>query len=189
MSSATPDAAQRYKMTLSEMVALLQDLVRVRPGQNYIKVEYLAAVHIYMGTANPYTLISTFIHNTFPYWNQVLDKDESFFVDNLLKLIPNEHQQIVQGIPALIVSLQPDEKVRVWMFVTALVKISLSYVHEQRVPTWSNGSKRYATPAYTGRSFDVPQADGSVDQVMERKIPLAQLAHSFEVALVWPAPN
>lgn len=89
-------------------------------------------------------LIENFIRKSYPFWNQIKERDLNFFVDNadeifMLKDSPLTNKNLFSE---LFTSVNDEGKAliseefleSVWNNFTANVKISLKYIHENRKP-------------------------------------------------------
>jgi hypothetical protein len=169
------------------MIGLIQEIVVEKHprGETTLAPLSVNIASAYIQSVSPYTLISKFIHETYPHWDQIKDKNTEFFVRNMLSLVPSNYHSYLSGLPELFLSMDDYEKKDMWIFIDSLVKISISYVHEQRDPTLVDGAKRYKTKAYTGREFIVNNKAGESVTVREHNIPLNRWAKSFDVILSW----
>jgi hypothetical protein len=93
--------------------------------------------------------ISEFIKNSYPHWDNIAKKEESFINEGLIKtMFPNSESSDVSSVLPLLSS--PDmveEKDNAWVKITSLVKISIFYVYLQRSPIVL-GQQNYRNPSF-----------------------------------------
>ena len=184
-SFTNPDPAHRYKITFLELVDLLSSILAEMPNPP-ISPQMLPFVKTFFEGSSPYDMIGKFVHSTSPHWDQIKEKKQDFFAENMLSLVPQSYHSYLTRLPELFAGLDQPKREDIWIYVHTMVKISIHYVHEQRQPAWIGDAKRYSNRAYTGRTFQIPSADGGTTEVQEKNIPLAKWARLFEVTMVWP---
>ena len=105
-----------------------------------------------IGAYDPHGLIQGFIENSHEIcWDAIKVRDETFFVENvgtIFKYLPTQEVNLfkdlyttkdVTGKTVISEAL----KEQIWRLFDAMIKISIKYVHNNRVPYEYNGVKGY----------------------------------------------
>lgn len=94
------------------------------------------------GKENPHNLINLFINNSHALcWNKIKERDEKFFLENVNKIfsiLPAESVNIFKDLFLTVddngVNVVSDNlKNELWGLFDAMIKISIKYIHKQRI--------------------------------------------------------
>lgn len=93
--------------------------------------------------------ITEFIKNSYPHWDNIAKKEETFINEGLIKtMFPNaESSDISAVLPLLSNDSMVDAKNNAWLKITSLVRISIFYVYLQRGPIVL-GEENYRNPSF-----------------------------------------
>ncbi len=192
------DAASRYKICFLQFIGVIKNIIAkysaMKPPKTTINPAMIGLAHIAISTKSQYDMISSFIHNTYPHWDKISEEKVQFFIDNSLTNtlgVDPAYHQYLSGFPELFTNnvLDKYEIQDMWVFIKSLIRISISYIHEQRIPALVDGSKRYSNHLYTGREFNIKIKDGPPAEyttVTERNIKLVKYRKMFKVTFKWP---
>jgi hypothetical protein len=135
------------------LINVLNDAGRERVVDDADPVMLRAALLYFEHGADPEEIIDAFITYTYPYWKQILEKDETFFLEHADSLFHKKSSsekevnvdrlKMTSVFKALLTArkkqggglwLSPDKRAHIWKIVQSLVKISLHHVSESRKP-------------------------------------------------------
>lgn len=148
-----PSADIRFSQTVSGLAGIIQDIVYRLEEQKILDNDTITSgsISIYKEGLNLLastvdgrrTLIKTFIEHSYSSWGKIHDRDTKYFI--------TDAKDVFKGLPLNIVAefckmfvitdskgksiVNDNETASLFDYFASLVKISIKYIHEQRVPT------------------------------------------------------
>jgi len=152
MSTQQVSQPDKFRKTFSElfdvMVIIISDLNTA--GKTTLNVNNVNLVKEFMMALDKNYLITTFINNSNEYWDNILNKNDEFFVNNSQKVFGsysdmpefNALKVIFHKNKDGVSLVDEDTKDAVRDYLYALIKISIVHVFNSREPkVEKNGSK------------------------------------------------
>lgn len=156
MSLPPPDV--RFRDNTIALAYYCRDIIvdAYQSGYTTIQPAYInLGIVILENEYSPDMLINNFINYSYPSWNQILIKDEDFFDKNIFTVFKKWSKEVVNMFRELFYTKKSDgsslisqeQKEYIWKVFHTLVKISLHYIHESRLPKrMPDGSIVYSNP-------------------------------------------
>lgn len=93
----------------------------------------------------PNLVIDYFIQYSYPYWDNILEKDKSFFIEHSDTIFNGLPEDKIKQIENLFVEDQISEEnlKGLWKFSESLVKIAIKHIHKRRGPINVEGVIKY----------------------------------------------
>lgn len=149
-----PPIEIRFKENLVGLITYVKDLIeRIHNYQKTgISPDILVIVSSIIQGHDSHDTITLFIKHSYPYWSQICNKEEIFFVENCSKVFKSLPMQHVDAFRVLIETkdsqgnnvISNPEKEQLWEYFHMLVKGSIKYIHQQRKPGWETVNGRYS---------------------------------------------
>lgn len=103
---------------------------------------------------DPDAVLERFINQSYPYWEQVRAKDETFFAERLHEVFQLTDASTADQFRALLGARRADgshvvsteQREYIWKVLHSLVKIALHHVSEARGPSLRDGALVYKDP-------------------------------------------
>jgi hypothetical protein len=94
-------------------------------------------------------IIHNFINNTHKYWNDILDKNYQYFIDNSDILFSttinnNPYSSFLTQIKQLFIDnlIDQDDMYYIWDHLHSLIRLSIYFIHYNRDPHYNTENKR-----------------------------------------------
>ena len=144
-----------------------------------------SAIHI----INDESLITGFIHKTYPYWDKIIEKSKQYLCDYgetilhqyVTKEILNLYNINFSAYAGLLNDdvINQDDQNLLWDYLQSMVRISINHIHQQRSPTINSEGKKHYSSKYM---VAVPNpSDNKNDMVIKLK----KYAKLFDITLLW----
>lgn len=142
----TPPPTERFHKTVVELSSLIADLIQEIYDDGFKQIDPLIvrfAGSIIAGY-NKVELINTFIDHSYMHWDQILIRDDRFFLENAGQIFAGLPMSNINAFKTLfeakksdgsaLISL--DDKSEIWDFFHSLIRISHHHLHEtqRRIP-------------------------------------------------------
>jgi len=159
-SQMTPE--DRLRDNISGLIDLCRDIIvdAEKKGFTTINVGLVDIASATLSQWNATNLIGDFIKNSHIYWEQIRCRDEEFFQSNLAIIFANVPLIDMPVVARLFHAVDPksgellvplDDREAVWDFLTAMVKICIRYIHDERKPCIHKVGEKYQ--AFYQRKF------------------------------------
>ena len=145
----------RFMITLDEFFEFIQSCVsELNDNKNVISKFDINIINIVKTAINKKDkdeILLTFINNTYPYWDQIQQKKDDFFVTNSNDIFGEYVTFKEFNVLKLVFTngvLDKEIKDIMWTYLNALIKISIKHICSQRELTIeknSSGSKKLLT--------------------------------------------
>lgn len=170
-----PSDEERFSRNIIDVVRVIKELITIcySEGKTLIKPSLITLAQAALESYDKNALIENFISFSFKFWDQILNKEDRFFIDN--------SESIFAGLPVNHVNafrelfevkedgkciITDDEKNCVFLYFISFVKISLHYIHKKREPVivikndkkiklWKNKYKSEIRLVHYAKLFDV----------------------------------
>ena len=139
-----PTPQDRFHENMIGLGELIYELISESSRKGYHSVEpsLVKFVINYVGDKDKVETIEKFIEGSKDVWDQIINREETFFASNTAKLFPDLPPSAVNPVALLLVKKQENEvdviakedKEAIWTFLDCLVKICIKYIHIKRVP-------------------------------------------------------
>ena len=139
-----PNEEERLSGNIVDLTNLIYELIGICHKAGKTKIEP-ALIMLASGIIEAYDktkIIENFIYYSVDFWDQISQRDESFFGENCAKVfcdLPKDHVGAfkelfeatdIEGNPIII----QDDKNAIWDFFDSLIKICIKYIHRVRGP-------------------------------------------------------
>ena len=163
-TSAPGDQAppeERLRDNIKGLIDLCRDIITdaQQKGFGGINVGLIDVAAMTLSKWNQTELINDFIDKSHMYWEKIRLREETFFRDNMATIFGNVPLIDMGAVAGLFdathqgVALVPrDDRDAVWDFLTAMVKICIKYIHNERKPCVHKTDKGYQ-PFYRRKFF------------------------------------
>lgn len=126
---------------MSEMIIDLIDSVQ-KQGHPTISPVMVKLGVAFILSKNPIDIIQNFINRSYPHWNEILSRDETFFVKHANSIFGDVPSDSVDAFKELFTLrddneefvVNKDDREAIWEYFDSLIKISIKYIHENRGP-------------------------------------------------------
>lgn len=159
-----PPEEKRFIANVLDLVALGHELISDcwDKGIKDINPQWIAIAENYLEGYNPVELIETFIKHSYPYWDQIKNHEEQFFIDNAHVIFGNLpiDTSNINAFKLIFTATDSngndvviqEDRDAIWTITESLVKICIKYIHRVR------GVKLVQTkdglrPAYINKNF------------------------------------
>lgn len=157
----------KFKQTLTELFGAMEIVIGDlnMAGKTSLTVDNVTLVRVFVMGMDKGHLTNKFIENSEPYWDNILNKEDDFFVNNSAQIFGKYASapefnalKVIFGKNKDGVGLVDDQtKDDVRDFLNSLVKISIVHIFNSRVPkVEKNGSK--VSISY-GKKTEYPNID------------------------------
>lgn len=140
-SENIPPEEIRFKDNVTGLIEFVHELISqcFDEGKTTIDPNLIQIAANFVGSFDSNILIKHFIKKSYKYWDNVLDKEESFFRDNCADVFGDLPMKEVNAFQDLFNSegdpiINQDDKDYIWEYFNSLIKISIKYVHKERGP-------------------------------------------------------
>lgn len=141
----TKSPAERFHENMGDLCDFIYDLVdrTYKAGYREIDPQMITmASNVLSSYEDKKTIIEKFIKGSHGYWNNLLEKDETFMIKNamvLFSFLPNKYVQMFQNIftvkdPQGNFIVDEIDRLTIWTFIHSFVKISICHIHECQEP-------------------------------------------------------
>lgn len=128
---------------VEQLSSMMKDYADDKETNNKIEM-YHSVINVLNEENEIDKLINNFIKNSYPYWKQILSKDERFFIDNCDKIFGNLDNITITKIKNLFKDeiIKEEDKEIIWEYLKILINISCKYVHHKRGPKIKDDGKK-----------------------------------------------
>jgi hypothetical protein len=139
-----PPPEERFKDNSISLIEFVQEIC-IDIGENGVQItneKHIEFLKCLINRFNEKELIEGFISSSYPYWDIILEKNKSFFIDGIDKIfsfLPINDTKIFYTI------FSEDSKVNnligaedtttFWDYLQSIVTICIKYIHVQRLPS------------------------------------------------------
>ena len=138
--TTVPSEEERFRQNISDFTMLIRELLEdcSRRGKTNIDPNIITVASAFIESYDPKTLLTNFVHYSYPYWDKISKHEEAFFRENcadVFKDIPMDH---INAFKELFSEdeqvISDDDKDAMWDYFDSFVKICIKYIHRQRGP-------------------------------------------------------
>jgi len=141
VTTPPPPEEERFRQNISDFTMLVRELLEdcSKRGTTTMDPNIIMVASAFMESYDPKTLLTNFVHYSYPYWDKISKREEVFFRENcadVFKDIPMNHINTFkelfndEGDPVI----TDDDKEALWDYFDSFVKICIKYIHRQRGP-------------------------------------------------------
>jgi len=137
-----PPPKERFKNTIIGLSSFCKELCEdLRKKKYNIDTTLVSFAGLYLAQMDDFELIDNFILKSHPYWKEIKEHDENFFINHSDTIfdLPKDQLSIFTDFFLLkdtknkpVVS--KEDKDLIWEYFESLVRISIHHVHEERSP-------------------------------------------------------
>lgn len=165
---ATLPPAQRFRDNSLALARYCADVVDKAYAEGHTEVAPMyvrAGVMFLEQTADPEQMVDAFITYSYPYWGQIKEKNERFFVENFGRLFPLWEPSLIEKFQTLFGARRSDgssvvsteQREYIWKIFHSLVKIALHHVSETRKARRTGGALVWEDPMAYVQVEDLPK--------------------------------
>lgn len=131
-------ACLEIKKKVKEICTFCEALINIvnsKLDNDPMRVICINTASIFLMSYNEKKLADKVVEKTHPYWKQIIDKDETFFIekaDNIFGEIPTKTDLFSDLFSKNVLSSKQKDKL--WSLFEELIPVCCTYIHEMRVP-------------------------------------------------------
>lgn len=172
------DRPKEFKDNVIDLCDLIIDIVKPLFNAEQRKTEVSPLMmgfgKDFLTNYDPLELINNFIKYSHEHWDQIHQRDAKFFEENSKDIFKDLPLDNIDPFKELFIGnlLSTEDKDDIWEYFTALVCISILYIHYTKTPIWAEheGQQR---KAYNRKDFFHGKR-------------LSEMSTLFGVKLLWP---
>ena len=135
------------------IILTIKDIVIELVQQNKTKISpnLIGLANNYLRSQDDLLLITNFIDKSNKYWDQISARDETFFIKHAGDIFGGLPENHIDSVRQLFKDdiLEDEDKEILWEYFKILVKISIHFIHESRIPKMKNSKPIYTKNAYS----------------------------------------
>lgn len=172
---------QRFYDNVKDLSELIYELISLcyDNGYKHVHPELVKLASQVLSNFDKQRIIENFIQYSKPYWDNIIDRDEQFFILHASKVFSDLPLDNVDAFKILFTStdksghliINNDDKQAIWLFFDSLIKIVIKYIHEKRGPKLKE-SDEGLKPIYSIK--------------YHHDIKLQKFARHYKIELSWP---
>lgn len=139
---SNPDSKERFTLNTESLFGLIEELVTSanKQGYNTIEPSLIRFVSTVFKTLDKDYVLKRFISKSHKYWDVIRNRDETFLINNAFTVFEGLTVENINAFKNLLELADEDgekyicddDKDVIWEHFESLVKISLSYLKEDR---------------------------------------------------------
>lgn len=138
-----PNEEERFHKNMCGLTQLVRELITTcwEAGYKIVPPELIVIGEKYLETYDKVKLINNFIEYTHLYWNEIKDRDETFFIDHANEIFKDFPLQKEVSLFSILFTSKTktgefvivlEDREAIWEYFDSLVKISIKYLHRIR---------------------------------------------------------
>lgn len=135
----------RLRDNIKGLIDLCRDIIADAADKGFggINIGLIDVAALTLAKWNQTELINDFIDKSHEYWDKIRLREENFFRSNMATIFANVPLIDMGAVAGLFDATQPgttellvpkEDRDAVWDFLTAMVKICIKYIHNERKP-------------------------------------------------------
>jgi len=153
-----PSHEERFYCNVVDLSKLIEELITIcyENGYKYVHPSLVKLATMVISGTNKTTIMENFIFYSYPYWEKIAKREESFFLENCKNVFKDLPLDKVDAFKVLFTAvdsngtpiINDEDRCGIWDFFEGLIRICIKYIHEKRKP------KLKSTPEGTKRVYE-----------------------------------